>query len=165
MPPGDRQIALKRLFWIHIPKTGTSLGNTLFRYACPRLPAGVTLDSLGDPGFVMQLERGKAVRGTKMRRMLAVYPPKEYCPADAFAKLANYTAIAGHVPLRSSLADSGRGVAMFRSPVFRLVSAFHYHVRSLSELRGLRTTPPPNVTRNAPTLSLQHACPLTQSGL
>ena len=36
---------LTGLFWTHIPKTGTSFGTTVYKFACPRLPDSVSVPS------------------------------------------------------------------------------------------------------------------------
>eukprot|EP00038_Savillea_parva_P013475 m.210969 g.210969 ORF g.210969 m.210969 type:complete len:439 (+) comp25331_c0_seq1:184-1500(+) len=113
---------LKHLFWLHIPKTGTSFGNTVFPYACPRLPPTARLSKQD-----RKLTKTNDCKGCLMKTLVEKYPPATYCDADSLAReLPPDRCIAGHRPLAKALVYSRRGVSLFRSPRARLVSAFPY---------------------------------------
>lgn len=119
VPPPRR---LAHLFWLHIPKTGTSFGNTVYRYACPRLPHAARLTKIDFPG---------TERGQKMKKLVEMFPPERWCPTDALATKPPYERragvecrIAGHKPIVDGRETGQRGVAMFRSSLHRLKSAY-----------------------------------------
>ena len=58
MQPADVQArgsAAQPLWWLHIPKCGTSFINTLYHYACPRVPRAVKADATVDPSMRAKL--------------------------------------------------------------------------------------------------------------
>jgi len=124
--PGPEPETLKNLFWMHIPKTGTSLGNTVYRYACPRLPIDAEIPKIIDTKISA---KGKVIKIRKMQQFLTRYSPKEYCDDGALIPLEKNekdARIAGHKPLIKRYAASGTGVVMLRSPYSRLKSAYVY---------------------------------------
>lgn len=131
---------LTRLFWLHVPKCGTSFGFVIYSYACPRLPAAASIA----PPPVQDAGHSDLGKQSIMLNLLAKYKPSTYCPKDAFEP---GSVLFHHDPLRASLSSSHRGVALFRDPVNRLYSAFHslhaQGMRSIEKvkLRNASTSP------------------------
>lgn len=102
---------LVRLFWLHIPKCGTSWLNVVFHYACPRVPENVTCS----------LVVGRA-GGPIAEELLRRWPPWRWCNTP-FVVRPN-----AHIPYAPRA--KGFAVALFREPRARLVSAFHHHLQT-----------------------------------
>jgi hypothetical protein len=54
---------------MHAPKTGTSFGNTVYPYACPRLPAAARLHFMSHTDI-----KEKLPSGMLMRKLVTEYP-------------------------------------------------------------------------------------------
>jgi len=99
---------LKRLRWVHFPKTGTSFWSTIFAYACRKRGR---VDMRVSP-FWRHPGCGSCYDFAIKER----YPPSEYCASDAFGSLETQ-----HQPLPPS--DPAHTVTFFRDPSERLLSA------------------------------------------
>jgi hypothetical protein len=99
---------LKRLRWVHFPKTGTSFWATIFSYAC-RKKGNVDM-------HVSSFWRHPGCGSCYDFAIKERYPTTEYCAADAFGSLETQ-----HQPLPPS--DPAHTVAFFRDPSERLLSA------------------------------------------
>ena len=130
---------LSMAFFLHVPKAGTGFALAVMRAACT-LPEAATLEGL----------REGARGGRIMERFLETADPVANCRPGALqpgiggarqAARPLHAALAGHIPLRAWLADSGRGVAMVRHPAKRIVSAHHYGQRVGAFQSG--AAPPP----------------------
>ena len=103
-------VAIDRIFWLHVPKCGSSFTHTIFHYACAR---------------PVSWSCGNGVH----------HPPPDYCGTNRSTiqeqmHVGNY-----HTPIRwvqgmggrfEPRANVGNVVAVFRSPAQRLLSAFSY---------------------------------------
>lgn len=109
LPPPPRKLA--KLFWLHIPKCGTSWLNVIFHYACPRVPENVTCSLVvGRTG------------GPIAEELLRRWPPWRWCNTP-FISRPNF-----HNPYTPRAKDFA--VGLFREPRARLVSAFHHNSHS-----------------------------------
>ena len=173
VPPPRR---LDHLWWLHVPKCGrrvprlrhaawrrcsrraahSSIGTTVLRHLCPKLPPGDGLPAIGNlsrrelrkygEGVVGPfLERRglvsagtKPVRRTRLTTAQRLTSPQGRLPVDrALPYGCNATRQArtadglrvlwGHPPVPPSLRGSGTGMAMFRAPGARIRSAFAHN--------------------------------------
>jgi hypothetical protein len=129
---------LRKLRWLHIPKTGTSFWATLFSYACRKkrvdLDVSPYLSHACDECYDFALKER--------------YPATEYCEGDSFSEARGMLSYAAnpkngmklyprtdHVPLGPQDHPS-RTVAFFRSPRSRLQSAAAgRHMKGFGEAR------------------------------
>lgn len=117
---------LARLFWLHVPKSGTSFGATVWKYACPAIP-----DEVFTPEGQKRLTATAKQEGRLGMTMHLFEQHAHLCPVDAFATArrwvqAKTSAVKGHTALPKPLAESGQGLLMLRDPVKRLCSAFQF---------------------------------------
>ena len=90
--------------WLHIPKTGTSFINTIYRANCPRLP-------------------WNASTATTLTSLHRKYPPKQWCDPER----------RGIDRKRFDISPQDRPdayVAMFRAPAQRMLSGYLYGFHS-----------------------------------
>eukprot|EP00040_Diaphanoeca_grandis_P019857 m.105183 g.105183 ORF g.105183 m.105183 type:complete len:425 (+) comp27627_c0_seq1:167-1441(+) len=134
--PAEPPTPLKGIFWTHIPKTGTSFGNTVYRYACPRLPPEAIMVSEAEAVKKAAVD-SNIPKSSLMKLLLYEYPPAKWCDNDALIKLmkgGSDTRINGHQGLSKRYAAAGTGIIMFRSPIARFRSAFVYkHANGMSK--------------------------------
>ena len=105
------------MLWVHVPKTGTSFANAVFRMACKKLP------------YWASIRTNKNVSGLK--QVLVPYFSKCFhkevkaCLLEGGAK-----ANTAHHPLEREGFDPQRVayVTMLRDPISRLVSGFHHNM-------------------------------------
>ena len=123
---------LKNLFWLHFPKAGTSFGATALYYACPRLPQDAIMPEVDGltpaqeavfTGSLIQLFLDEHKIGDPSRPGYLRAQPDgssetdpHYCNAEGYEKERKVVA---HFPIEPELAESKRGIAMFRRPVER----------------------------------------------
>ena len=98
----------RHIFWLHIPKTGTSFFNTIYLNLCPRVlekfPQAITAEKLFDHNLVKKA------------------PPTVYCP-----KLLHPDRPGFHYPFQPRTFPRNTTVfTMLRDPKIRLLSAFHF---------------------------------------
>jgi len=103
------QLDVSKLAWLHVPKAGSSFGNTLFTWACPQLP---------DDAQLPVVESGGIIEGFYKKHQAECDPGFKIC--------------GGHNPLGKGCnkmqKHSGNFVALFRQPEQRIMSGF-YHDR------------------------------------
>ena len=92
---------LRRMHWLHIPKTGSSFGTTIMHRGCPRIHA----DAAADDGAPIVSLTSRYPRGAR-----------RWCDRGAFLGNLN-----GHEAWRYA-EHHGRSVALFRNPRARLLS-------------------------------------------
>lgn len=109
-PGNEKRRALKKLRWLHFPKTGTSFWSTIYQYACRKKG---TMDLDISPFWKEQC--GSCYDFAVKER----FPPDEFCDADAFSTLETQ-----HRPLQPAHGDVPENtVTFFREPQERLLSA------------------------------------------
>jgi hypothetical protein len=103
-----------RLFWVHVPKAGTSFGLALLNLACPALPKAAVFPTA---------RRGQKNLGqlSLMQGLTKRFPPALHCPRGVFEPSVP---LFHHGPLKPKLAESGRGMMLLRDPRQRLYSGF-----------------------------------------
>lgn len=108
-----RRRVIKPIFYLHVPKCGSSIATMLVQYACPTVPKDVHVK---EPLFFSKR-----------------YPRHDYCPGG-FARFNS-----GHhpVPKDEAIKHSGRLVTMLRRPRDRIVSGF------LHDFHDCKDTPVP----------------------
>ena len=103
-------VAIDRIFWLHVPKCGSSFTHTIFHYACARS---------------VSWSVGNGVH----------HPPPDYCGTNRSTIQEQMHGGNYHTPIRwvqgmggrfEPRANVGNVVAVFRSPAQRLLSAFSY---------------------------------------
>ena len=103
-------VAIDRIFWLHVPKCGSSFTHTIFHYACARS---------------VSWSCGNSVH----------HPPPDYCGTNRSTIQEQMHGGNYHTPIRwvqgmggrfEPRANVGNVVAVFRSPAQRLLSAFSY---------------------------------------
>lgn len=117
------------LFWVHVPKTGTSFAITILRHTCP--PPAAAL-----PGLLAQVPRivaaNRAPDAALGLLFLRLFAP--HCSPHALQTMAaaGFALPGGqpHAPLPSSLRQSRLGVIMLRTPARRLRAAWGHHIRA-----------------------------------
>lgn len=115
----------RRVRWLHIPKTGTTFGNTVFRTACG-LPAHASMRA--KPGTSLS----KAPHGMYIPYFQACFPrAMTRCRLDGGPRLNM-----GHHELRG-MTSSTAYVTLFRDPYERLVSSFHDNYHDCKSCRGM----------------------------
>ncbi|KAJ8602445.1 hypothetical protein CTAYLR_001268 [Chrysophaeum taylorii] len=112
--------------WIHVPKTGTQFGNTVFRAACDTLP----------PYAAMRAVPGESLRHAPHKRVIPYFldcfpNAVERCLLDGGIALAQ-----GHHALESFAPQRVAYVTMLRDPFSRLVSSFHDDYHDCKKCRG-----------------------------
>jgi len=133
-PP--RQVPFKKrapMSWVHIPKTGTTFANTLYHYACPRIPADTSVDDLAAKAILGKKHKGA---GIMANFLLTTYPPQQYCEErlliqadENFGKKGSgHRAIGMRLPIDNPtyLDEVGNVATIFRDPSQRLLSAYYY---------------------------------------
>eukprot|EP00039_Didymoeca_costata_P008388 m.111390 g.111390 ORF g.111390 m.111390 type:complete len:324 (-) comp14061_c0_seq3:18-989(-) len=121
---------LKNLYWIHFPKAGTSFGNTVLHYVCPGLPPSASIPRIED----LTEDQRKVFSGSLVQLLLheenigdnkgMILSESRKCRSDGFEPTRR---VVSHDPITLDLATSRRGVAMFRHPVNRLISAYNHN--------------------------------------
>lgn len=96
--------------WLHIPKTGTSFVNTIYRYACSDIPVDATVGC--EPPVL---------------GLTFPYPPDQFC-MGGFVDTAR---VNGHPPAQYP-EDNGHIVSMFRNTIDRKISHLDYWVVTAS---------------------------------
>jgi len=94
----------RQIRWLHVPKTGTSFGNTVWHYGCPDLPSNVSLANYSS---------------NYERRLNADYPLSD-CPL-----LMDHSP-GTHKPVGVEEWKDNTFVTMFRKPSSRVCSAYNY---------------------------------------
>ena len=103
-------VAIDRIFWLHVPKCGSSFTHTIFHYACAR---------------PVSWSCGNSVH----------HPPPDYCGTNRSTIQEQMHGGNYHTPIRwvqgmggrfEPRANVGNVVAVFRSPAQRLLSAFSW---------------------------------------
>ena len=104
-----------KVYWLHVPKAGTSFLNTIFHWACPRVPSEIFL--------------AKGIRSFYHRN----WQQWAWCDVE-------FTDITpGHFPYVESR-DRGHAVGLFRKPQQRVMSAYasglhHYGMKDSDSTR------------------------------
>lgn len=134
---GQRLQAAKPLAWIHVPKTGSSLGNIIIHTptVCPGVPAGFIINQTSCP-----------TPGPLADGMLAKFKKKFPIKTACLGSLEKWGA---HVGIGQTFKTiyKGHGLIMLRQPEERIVSGFnHGHHGWLS---GIFLRPPQNITEYA----------------
>lgn len=115
LPLSKRSKSLKRIRWLHLPKTGTSFMATLWNYGCGQI--GFPLDIRVDQ---------KAWYDCPSCYDIALrerFPWRDYCDGEVILEKGCSDGC-GHEPFRPR--DQGKSVvAFFRKPSQRLLSAYH----------------------------------------
>jgi len=106
---------LDRLYWLHIPKCGSSFATTLYHYACPLLPRDA-----------MPVAKHPGQHGTGSGGFAWAFPWKDYCemgPTKWIGQIFGHKALKHeiHVPIT---------VTFVRDPRRRLYSAYHYNMHA-----------------------------------
>lgn len=114
---------LTGVFWVHVPKGGTSFGLAILNYACPALPAAA---------LVPTPQRNRLATSSVMAEVMRLVKrlPETLCDPAGFEPSRT---LFHHDPLPDNLAESGRGCACFPNccPLLRcafsvlLVQSFH----------------------------------------
>eukprot|EP00038_Savillea_parva_P013362 m.210407 g.210407 ORF g.210407 m.210407 type:complete len:388 (+) comp25011_c0_seq1:152-1315(+) len=110
---------LHNVFWLHVPKCGTSFGLAILNFACPNLPASVAFPAIhkGEASLAQ-----RSLMASVMKRIEEMPGGLEgTCGSHAFEPSRS---LFHHDPLPARLGDSGRGLALLRDPRRRLYSAF-----------------------------------------
>jgi hypothetical protein len=113
------------LAWTHIPKTGTSLINSLVRLpqVCSNVPIGDQVFGPTEEGYIDFCDE---------------FPNwAEDCPGLAQPLKQK---LGAHVPVGSTFADlyDGHGVIMLRQPEQRMISMYNYEVNRMSASKGVQ---------------------------
>jgi hypothetical protein len=104
-PPPPPPPHLRNVFWLHVPKCGTSFGLAILNFACPALPKSVFQPATGIANRADPTKLGKmSIMAHVMRRVLAL--PPDTCNADAFEQSRS---MFHHAPLPDHLVTSKRG--------------------------------------------------------
>lgn len=103
---------LRTPFWFHVPKCGTSFVLTLLHWACPGLDPA-------DDGRIDIAGTHHADGQTEWIRWRAAQLPPGGCTVPITGILA------GHQPY-NRMAHRGQAVGLFREPIERIASLFHY---------------------------------------
>lgn len=124
--PEDRLRSALPLVWLHVPKTGSSIANSLLRLpgVCPELAK-----RLGDASFAGGNEDGQ----------FRAFYEEGLCPGLATSALPN-TAPGFHRTVGSEFAGlyDGHGVTLLRQPEQRIISALRHVANATDEdLEGL----------------------------
>lgn len=109
--------------WLHIPKTGTTIGTAIYRYACDGIPPNATIPSVSTCEQLPASHRWKstAFEGVDapcnppypLEHVLPLdYPPETHCPHLALP-------FVGHAPVQPRDHGMHSLVAMFRHPIAR----------------------------------------------
>eukprot|EP00730_Choanoeca_flexa_P018019 TRINITY_DN8734_c0_g2_i2.p1 TRINITY_DN8734_c0_g2~~TRINITY_DN8734_c0_g2_i2.p1 ORF type:complete len:483 (+),score=58.29 TRINITY_DN8734_c0_g2_i2:150-1598(+) len=165
--PYKPPVALARQKWLHFPKAGSSFSSTIYHYACRNFPGARVFSDLNDPeipvyqnttcsfcwlpcgtkcgGFTFWAPHDGLNRRRKSKKGNYDYLPRPFLEKKCVSQLQGW--MQAHYPMpRRSKTINGTGLAMFRHPARRLVSAFNYGRHSfgmnrLEKLRMLRVTP------------------------
>eukprot|EP00043_Microstomoeca_roanoka_P011952 m.113060 g.113060 ORF g.113060 m.113060 type:complete len:534 (-) comp15346_c1_seq1:249-1850(-) len=137
--------ALHAMNWLHFPKCGSSLTNTIYHYGCRDVESAKVFSALDDPDlesyknttcsycydpckgcFTLWAPHDGIIRAKQKHSILKMPFREKHCGADKLGY------IPGHNPLPPSKRKerSGSILAVFRDPRRRLVSAFNYHKHS-----------------------------------
>jgi len=101
------------IFWVHVPKCGSSFINTLIHLpgACPALPENL---------YVSQSTLGAIF----LRNFIRTYEPQHKCPGLSRIDFATGHAGIGGAPALPYEQSKGRYMIMLRQPEQRLISAY-----------------------------------------
>lgn len=118
--------SLNNIFWLHIPKTGTSFGNLIMTIACPQIP-----DS--------RLKGTKLVNLVQKGKPEYLCDPHDCCPkaacVDGVRKMRTCKfALMSHFSFRKEYVRST--YAMLREPVERLLSYLYMHDKKFKTLQS-----------------------------
>ena len=108
--------------WIHVPKTGTSFANTVYRAACDELPTWAAISVVRSEQTV-----GGALKGKLVPYFETCFPTKtQSCRLHGGTELSY-----GHNHLSKSFApQSVAYVTMLRDPIARLISGYHHDMHN-----------------------------------
>merc|ERR1712216_955610 len=124
----------QQIFWLHIPKCGTSFYNTLYHWMCPIIPTSVKLRQRGN---IEDYHR--------------YFPDWAFCGIHSRAR-------SGHLSYDEKR-DKGLAVGLFRSPASRIVSGFNANFHHYGMARGTINTFKPAMQtallKGGPTLALK----------
>lgn len=113
--------------WLHIPKTGTSFGNTLLYYGCPSKISGGTILVKPATRFDIPFEcktNFSLHAGNRAAEIpIPIHDKQHYAPF-----CGTHWPIGDHEALRPET-DYAKVVTFIRHPRRRIVSAFHYFTR------------------------------------
>lgn len=111
MPPSVCNRTSGAVRWVHIPKAGSSFATTIWAYGCPALPLSLT----------SRLKLNKNNNITEIKA-IGQAQRKDKCPC--LIGTVEYTFHHGALPLE----QVAKAVCIFREPISRLVSAFHFNL-------------------------------------
>lgn len=107
-PTNDEADSLFKVWWLHIPKTGTSIINTIARFCCSRIPESMKVPHDSDA-------KGWLARQRKMMSRYHLKPLEDKCKIVAQV----------HEPFSYS-SDPDFWITFVRDPRIRLRSAYQY---------------------------------------
>ena len=115
-----RTFPLQNLYWLHVPKTGTSFLATVWNYACGqgKEMLDITVSDSYAPGCAPCYGRALMER----------YPQDEYCTEGVLH--SKFTLYHAPISVERIQATGMHVVAMFRQPTQRLISAHKDHNRA-----------------------------------
>eukprot|EP00927_Polykrikos_kofoidii_P060045 TRINITY_DN55118_c0_g1_i1.p1 TRINITY_DN55118_c0_g1~~TRINITY_DN55118_c0_g1_i1.p1 ORF type:complete len:377 (-),score=24.57 TRINITY_DN55118_c0_g1_i1:66-1196(-) len=128
----DRGCAV-RIAWLHVMKTGSSLGTTLAHHANSSLPTTAHIPSGRDQSDPEdRLESPRFAGNLNLDFFAVKYPINEWFP-DVFRKPGNP---AVHWPIQKQEYEMWKGywVGLFRQPAYRVHSSWHYFTRGKGSL-------------------------------
>jgi len=130
---------VERIFWLHIPKTGTSIFNTLYLHFCPKileLYPEIARDK--KPKEIINKTKAKG-RALSDRYLINQFNPGTWCNVSFY----NVPRVGFHHPYKAR-EEKFMSFAMFRDPTKRLRSAFSFRPRLNVPHLSLRNDP--NIT-------------------
>lgn len=119
----------KPIRWLHIPKTGTSFSASIVQLGCPTIPGWAEIRTKSMTVSDAKEEFGADYKNMQMSRSINV-PYFATCFPNIIPAECNIDGIlTGHRPLSKytmSHMDEARVFSIFRDPVDRIISGFHY---------------------------------------
>ena len=109
------------IFWLHIPKTGTSLFNTIYLHFCPSI-------LVKNPSLATQK------KPLMDKELLKDYPPKDFCNNVTFANMPR-PGFHHPYPKDTQIGEKYFYFTMLRDPIERLRSAYSFG-KHLSKLKN-----------------------------